>query len=251
MTKVCPRCGIAKDHSDFYKGTTKFNLSSTCKICALAYRKYLRETYPERVKEIKKRSYEKNRPPYKMRRQFDSNGLLECPGCHVSKHLSDYSKRGNGRPLSLCKSCKKESAFRSERGITFCERESLRKVFAGCWLCGKTNNCQLVIDHDHSHEWKHPMPPGAKAKGTRRSCKECIRGLLCQPCNRSVIPVMERCPDLVSHRTAQYLALRPFLYSSLCEQFVAKFRNENRETEHEKSKNVERPYKLESQSLER
>ncbi|MGW3674655.1 endonuclease VII domain-containing protein [Streptomyces sp. NPDC005166] len=47
----------------------------------------------------------------------------------------------------------------------------------GCALCGKTpeaNGKDLAVDHEH-----------ACCPGTR-SCGKCVRGLLCDPCNRGL-----------------------------------------------------------------
>lgn len=47
----------------------------------------------------------------------------------------------------------------------------------GCAICGKTeeeNGRRLAVDHDHS------CCPG------RRSCGACIRGVLCDNCNRGI-----------------------------------------------------------------
>lgn len=52
-----------------------------------------------------------------------------------------------------------------------------------CAICPSTN--KLTVDHDHS------CCPG------RKSCGECVRGILCDPCNRRILPILEN-SDLVA-----------------------------------------------------
>lgn len=59
-------------------------------------------------------------------------------------------------------------------GLTVSEFEEMEDAQGGrCAICGKTPS-RLHIDHDHK------CCPGEK------SCGECIRGLLCGVCNRSL-----------------------------------------------------------------
>lgn len=233
MTKVCKICGIVKDETDFPKyGGRKLGRRTHCWDCH---------------KVSKKVSYHANKKlSVKWCRSLDADGLLECAGCHTAKPLAEFGRKGTGYPNSVCKRCHTEYNFKAHRGVGYAERSWLQTIYDGCWLCGK-RDCQLVIDHDHSHEWKHPPTPTTLRKASRRSCKECIRGLLCQLCNRVFIPILERVPDLVAPRSAGYLELRPFIDSSLCEQYAEKYLVDKEETSNEESQNLVGAYELVTQ----
>ncbi len=70
-----------------------------------------------------------------------------------------------------------------------------------CALCrrrpfGRT----LAVDHLHDHH-----------ENKTRGCKECIRGLLCNNCNRKILPTIEVNEHLQSDFIKQYLLSRPLM----------------------------------------
>jgi hypothetical protein len=67
-------------------------------------------------------------------------------------------------------------------------------------LCGDRDD--LAVDHDHS------CCQGSRGRADGRAgCKKCIRGLLCDFCNR-VLGRIEQKPAL-AERFADYLSRRP------------------------------------------
>ena len=77
-----------------------------------------------------------------------------------------------------------------------------------CALCGgqpyfqstRASSRRLCIDHKHGHHEKQ-----------NHACKACIRGLLCDRCNRRVLPVLESFGHLQSEFVRAYLESRPLL----------------------------------------
>lgn len=69
---------------------------------------------------------------------------------------------------------------------------------AGCEICGSTVET-LHVDHDHSC----CPTPGGHGKAT---CGECVRGLLCGPCNRGIGLFFDNADAL--DRASQYLRRR-------------------------------------------
>lgn len=78
-----------------------------------------------------------------------------------------------------------------------------------CALCGQEDmtssprSGRLHVDHDHSHkhDGKH-----------RKSCKQCIRGLICDGCNYRCLPWAEKDIELQGPRVREYLRRRPFQF---------------------------------------
>lgn len=73
-----------------------------------------------------------------------------------------------------CDGCRSAYQFRKKRGITRAEYQAMLASQNGvCAIC--RTECppgkNLAVDHDHS------------CCGAGKSCKACIRGLLCQRCN--------------------------------------------------------------------
>lgn len=121
-----------------------------------------------------------------------------CLTCQTWKPWESFRldpRRPRGR-TSNCVECGRWRGFRLTYGINradwtrmYCEQSG------GCALCGEPDG--LVIDHDHA------------CCGATRGCKACIRGLLCDFCNR-VLGRIEQKPELAA-RFADYLARRPLV----------------------------------------
>ncbi|WP_406482986.1 MULTISPECIES: endonuclease domain-containing protein [unclassified Streptomyces] len=117
------------------------------------------------------------------------SGIIECLGCGEDKPVSEYSTSVAGTPKPYCKPCNAERVRLSHYNVTkeFVEL-LLRHQGRKCAVCGITEaggRGTMHIDHDHG------CCPG------RRSCGECVRGLVCSNCN--------------AYGLAWYEALRPGL----------------------------------------
>ncbi|MFF4691454.1 endonuclease domain-containing protein [Streptomyces sp. NPDC001307] len=101
-------------------------------------------------------------------------GIVECRGCGVSKPVSAYSTlNASGALRPYCKPCNAERVRFGRYNLTKAFGEPLREFQqARCAVCGTDSDGRtLHIDHDHA------CCPG------RRSCGECMRGLVCSNCN--------------------------------------------------------------------
>jgi hypothetical protein len=69
-----------------------------------------------------------------------------------------------------------------------------------CALCLKPsqNGKRLAVDHEHAHH-----------ENVKQACRECIRGLLCDGCNRFALPILEGNAILQNDRVHEYLKQRP------------------------------------------
>ena len=121
--------------------------------------------------------------------------MKTCVKCGQTKPLDSFPKHKECRDgrRGTCKECRREycrnwysanrgrqraSDLKYKYGMTTDEYAAkLREQGGGCAVCGKTpeeNGKDLAVDHDHS------CCPG------ERSCGKCVRGLLCDTCNRGV-----------------------------------------------------------------
>lgn len=138
---------------------------------------------------------------YKLRTQQTQAGR-RCLGCDTWKPWSAFGidRRANRARNSTCFECNNWRTVKSYFGITKDEYYWLHDKQAGvCALCGEAEKraARLSIDHDHA------------CCGEARGCKRCIRGLLCNLCNRMLGFAEKR----KAHRARfkEYLICRPFL----------------------------------------
>ena len=107
--------------------------------------------------------------------------LPYCRGCGKPKNDRDFY-RVKGKFTARCRECHQAIIRKKKYGIDKQTYDSLLKVqgFA-CAICGQAernlNNARsavrrLAVDHDHS------------CCGREKICGSCIRGLLCDQCNR-------------------------------------------------------------------
>jgi len=102
-----------------------------------------------------------------------------CSRCKNVFPIEEFFKSHN---KNRCQSCqlwvKRDTYLKRNFGIDTEKYENmLEKSNGGCYICGATkekNGKYLAVDHDHSC---------CKAK---KSCGKCVRGILCDRCNRAV-----------------------------------------------------------------
>lgn len=161
--------------------------------------------------------------------------LKNCAICHTDKPVEDFSPQTTGRMgrFGYCKECynakrrndpeirkqrrtyargrhhilKSEPEYKAARrerrilhryGLSISEYDWLFSLHDGCWLCGELG--AKDVDHDHSRPHSQ----------YRSGCRECIRGVLCNSCNRYLLPPLERHPHLQGDVVREYLKHRPF-----------------------------------------
>ena len=120
---------------------------------------------------------------------LDADGQKRCSQCLESKAVSEFhANRSAATGLDYsCKSCRSalydgggKSRARSllrKYGLTMSQYDALLVEQGGaCAICQEcpSDERSLSVDHDHS------CCPGAA------TCGECVRGLLCAPCNSGI-----------------------------------------------------------------
>lgn len=129
---------------------------------------------------------------------FDSTTgyvMKECIKCHQVKPEAFYYKHTGTRLRGECKECFDLNATAKRYGLT---PERLTEMYVNqggmCAICGLecVVNRNLSVDHDHD------CFPG------KQSCGNCVRGLLCQPCNQA-IGLMKNSPERLM-AAARYLS---------------------------------------------
>ena len=115
--------------------------------------------------------------------------MKTCSKCSVEKPLDGFYKRSKSRDgyAPHCKSCSNASGLAwyhsqtDERKQEIAKKNNLWSLYRltvdefeamaanGCMACGSMEN--LVVDHDHN------------CCPTKNTCGECVRGVLCSPCN--------------------------------------------------------------------
>lgn len=126
-----------------------------------------------------KRGY---RPPNRRNIGFQINNKKQkmCSRCKKVFTIDEVKKWTHKNRCLECQSfVKRDLYLKQYYGIsTENYNEMLKKSNNGCYICGKTkeenNNRYLSVDHDHS------------CCPERISCGLCVRGLLCDICNRAV-----------------------------------------------------------------
>lgn len=80
MTKICSKCGVEKELSEFNKKSScKYGVSSRCRACDKEYKKQYNETHKEFLKE--RRAYFRNRDPELTKRRKRESYLRNREHC--------------------------------------------------------------------------------------------------------------------------------------------------------------------------
>jgi hypothetical protein len=143
-------------------------------------------------------------PAYRAKKKARHKELMQDPEYRLNfNRKQNIRARRNYKFYEKMKRCHSKHRY----GMTLDERKWLYNLYPVCWLCESVflehhAHGDRRVDHDHSH---HP--------GSKRMCKGCIRGVLCDICNRLVLPYTERKPLLQNERVKAYLRSRPFLES--------------------------------------
>ena len=125
----------------------------------------------------------------------DLNARSFCAPCFVI-----YKEHGRCRPSML-----------RGHNLTVLKYLELFKAFEDkCGICGFYSKTDLYIDHDHNH-----CGNDYRKQTSRRSCGNCIRGLLCHPCN-SMVGFYENCKgDLQIDVFEKWKAQPYFVFTSI------------------------------------
>lgn len=110
----------------------------------------------------------------------DDEGRKQCGRCHQWKPEDQFYPTGKGNSDGLaaeCIRCDRDMRLIRQYGISVDRyEEMLTAQGGGCAICQRPEGTtSLHIDHDHS------CCPERK-----KSCGNCIRGLLCEDCNRAI-----------------------------------------------------------------
>jgi hypothetical protein len=101
----------------------------------------------------------------------------KCRRCKEEKPKTDFTNHSGSRDgLSFnCRNCARDVQIKHKYGL---DRDSYNRLVDSqggrCAICGIVPELLLVVDHDHS------CCPGKK------TCGECVRGLLCNRCNTGI-----------------------------------------------------------------
>jgi hypothetical protein len=110
----------------------------------------------------------------------DEHGHKRCSSCTSWKAESDFypSPKQADRLTSWCKRCDRSFRLQRNYGITADQYDAMLAEQGGCCaICGEApqDGQSLHVDHDH-----------ACCPGRKESCGQCLRGLLCEDCNRAL-----------------------------------------------------------------
>ncbi|WP_353963417.1 endonuclease domain-containing protein [Streptomyces sp. NBC_00140] len=110
-------------------------------------------------------------------RARDEAGRKQCRRCLTWLGVVDFYRnaRSSDGLSGTCRRCQRDKQLERDFGITLAEYEAaLAAQDGGCATCGMTeagNGRMLAVDHDHT------------CCPSKKTCGECIRGLLCSECN--------------------------------------------------------------------
>lgn len=119
--KICTKCGVDKDESDFYKRSNG-KINPECKVCNLELKKRFRSTHNEEIKTKKKLYYEQNRELIiaKNKKYYEENKEK------VSVRKKEYSKKYRESNREYMKEYSKKYNKKNRHSINFKRNEILR-----------------------------------------------------------------------------------------------------------------------------
>jgi hypothetical protein len=121
-------------------------------------------------------------------------GKQLCTKCDRILPIDQFFERGEGIEGKTRAHCRKCNILR-RMGITSKEYYAILESQNGhCAICSATesnNGRELVVDHDHG------------CCGPKKACKNCIRALLCDPCNTAIGMLKDN--SALAKRAADYL----------------------------------------------
>lgn len=106
-----------------------------------------------------------------------------CPGCDQTKPLHQFG-RHEGRSDQhqvRCRDCRSVELQGSRRAGTLAAYGLTGEMFAAL-LADQGDRCAICRTDDPGDQW-HVDHDHACCPGKRRSCGQCVRGLLCRSCN--------------------------------------------------------------------
>lgn len=192
MIKVCPRCGISKPVSQFSesrKNRMRLGRFSYCKSCRRAKYQELKSTPKITVASKQCRSclLVKDAHDFVPHAEYKDGLTNICRKCTTEKAAQRRAENRDKYRESASKASQKwRQANRDVAkntnllwyySITLEQFNAiLREQDYKCAVCGTANpnRNQWVVDHDHS------------CCAGKKSCGRCVRGILCQFCNRAL-----------------------------------------------------------------
>lgn len=159
-TKVCAKCKIKKNISEFYRKPSSSNYKSQCRECQTKYSTEYRKKHPIKSKRKAKKFYYKNRKKLLLINKIWREEHKKERAAYNKEYVRLNRKR-------ILKS-KRNGACKKAYGITLRQKkEMILNQNNKCLSCGtdlrKLKSKNICIDHDH------------KSKQ--------IRGILCHHCN--------------------------------------------------------------------
>ena len=108
----------------------------------------------------------------------DEHGRKRCSGCTAWLDVAAFypSPKNTDGLTTYCKRCDRNARLLRNYGITLAQYEAMLEAQGGtCAICGGApkDGPSLHVDHDH-----------ACCPARKKSCGQCLRGLLCEDCNR-------------------------------------------------------------------